>query len=180
MSPVLNLFIGLLRCQTAQEKLQWQKVVLISDTIGGENKAGHHMILDVDIENSAMLNGSKWLAGRCEHWVSLRRICTDELAGSSFRAVRASESVNQLTSNLDESLFSFPRKRVKSENPIQDDPRWSKSMWPSHLFPWNPSRLIVQSCGEGSDLLGRETNKQTSKMFWSSKCLRKYARTLGL
>lgn len=133
------------------------------DTIGGENKAGHHMILDVDIENSAMRNGSKWLAGRCEHsWVSLRRICTDELAGSSFRAVRASqESVNELRTSNELWISFFVSKETSQIR--KSDPRLSKSMksmWPySHLFPWNPSRLIVQSCGEGSDLLGRETNK---------------------
>ena len=177
MSPVLNLFIGLLRCQTAQEKLQWQKVVLISDTIGGENKAGHHMILDVDIENSAMLNGSKWLAGRCEHsWVSLRRICTDELAGSSFRAVRASQarSVNQRTSNLHESLFSIPRKRVKSENPIQDDP----SQCDPILIYSLETLLALSSKAVEKDLISWE-EKQTNKHPKCSDHQNVFASTLG-
>ena len=104
------------------------------------------------------LSKAKWLAGRCEHWVSLRRICTDELAGSSFRAVRASqESVNELRTSNELWISFFVSKETSQIR--KSDPRWSKSMWPSHLFPWNPSRLIVQSCGEGSDLLGRETNK---------------------
>ncbi len=129
--------------------------------------------------NSAMLYcigcWSTWtLEVDVNSWVSLRRICTDELAGSSFRAVRASQesrSVKQRwTWNLDESRFSLvQRKRVKSENPIEV----------KVLFSWNRSRLIVQSCGEGSDLLGRETN-ETSKMFWSSRGLRKYTRFLRL
>ena len=124
------------------------------------------------------LSNAKWLAGRCEHWVSLRRICTDELAGSSFRAVRASQarSVNQRTSNLHESLFSIPRKRVKSENPIQVNEVNVTLFSSIPLKPFSPYRpkLWRRIWSPG------KRNKQTSKMFWSSKCLRKYTRTLGL
>lgn len=107
-------------------------------------------------------------------WVSLRRICTDELAGSSFRAVRASQesrSVNQRTSNLDESLFSLETSQIRKSDPSQ----WCQC--PILIYSLE-TLLALSSKAVEKDLISWE-EKQTSKMFWS-RCLRKYTRTLRL
>lgn len=93
--------------------------MLISDTIGGENKAGHHMILDVDIENSAMLNGllvdvntPGYLCGESAltNW--------QEALSELFEPHR-----NRSTNEPRTSMNLFFRFQGVSENPIQDDPR---------------------------------------------------------
>ena len=95
--------------------------MLISDTIGGENKAGHHMILDVDIENSAMLNGllvdvntPGYLCG--ESALTNWQEALSELF-EPHRNRRIGQPTNFEPPIFSESLFSFPRSQIRKSDP---------------------------------------------------------------
>ena len=88
--------------------------MLISDTIGGENKAGHHMILDVDIENS-MLNGLLVDVNTPGYLCGESALTNWQEALSELFEPHRNRSTNFEPPTNYESLFSFPRSLRKSD-----------------------------------------------------------------